>query len=84
MSYHSTPSYFPHTKKVSVTIGLLVDEDLEKHVKFLEDPAIPKKMVSVTCERCPIEDCAERAAPPIVIQKKLQRKAIQDALDQLK
>lgn len=78
------PSYFPHTKKVSVTIGLLVDEDLKKHVHFLNDPAIPKKMVSVTCERCAIEDCSERAVPPIVIQKKQQRKAIQDALDQLK
>jgi len=42
------PAYFPSTKNVSVTIGLLADKELKEKIKFLDDPAIPRKRVSVT------------------------------------
>lgn len=77
------PSYFPHTQKVSVTIGLLVDEELEETIQFLNDPAIPSVNVGVTCERCAISDCKERVESPIALIKKNQRRAMQEALDQL-
>ena len=77
------PSYFPATKKVSVTIGLLIDEGLGQTIQFLDDPNIPRQVVSVTCERCTIEDCQERAVPPTVVDKREQRKGIREALKEL-
>ena len=77
------PSYFPFTQKVSVTIGLLVDEDLEQMIHFLNDPAIPSVPVGVTCERCAIKDCQERMNAPIALEKKNQRKAMLEAIENL-
>jgi len=77
------PSYFPHTQKVSVTIGLLVDDELEQTIYFLNDPSIPTVTVGVTCERCSIMDCQERMVPPSAILKKSERKAVQEAIDSL-
>ena len=77
------PAYFPSKKNVSVTIGLLVDEDLKNKVKFLNDTTISRKQVSVTCERCAITDCKERVVPPIVVEKRQKRQRIQAALKQL-
>jgi len=77
------PSYFPSTKKVSVTIGLLIDEGLGKTIQFLDDPNIPRHTVSVTCERCTIQDCQERAVPPTIVEKREELKAIKAALKEL-
>ncbi len=74
----------PGTRKtVSITIGILVDEDLRRRLHFLDDPAIQQREVNKTCERCPIQDCSERAAPPTVVQARNRRKAIQKALNRL-
>lgn len=56
---------------------------LKKKVKFLDDPAISVKEVNTTCERCPIEDCAEQAAPPSEVEAKNQRKRVQNVLQKL-
>ncbi len=77
------PAYFPSQKNISVTIGLLVDEDLKNKIKFLDDTFIPQKKVSVTCERCSIMDCGERAAPPIAVKNREKRQRTQEALKQL-
>jgi hypothetical protein len=68
---------------VSITIGILVDEALRQRAKFLADPAISPKEVNTTCERCPIADCAERAAPPSVVEAKNHRKQVQRVLAEL-
>ncbi len=68
---------------VSVTIGILIDDDLEKRIKFLNDPSISSRIVNKTCQRCPIEDCEDRAAPATIIQKREHRKNIQDALNKI-
>ncbi len=78
------PSYFPHTQQVSVTIGLLVDEELKQIIQFLEDSSIPRIMVGVTCERCAKVDCQERVVEPIALLKKSEKKAIQEAIENLK
>ena len=70
-------------KNVSITIGILVDETLRKRFRFLDDPAISKKQVNTTCERCPIRDCTERAAAPFVVDAKERRKRIQRILREL-
>ncbi len=73
----------PSSLQVSVTVGLLIDEHLKKVIRFWDDAAIPVVEVNVTCERCPIVDCAERAAAPrIIAEKNIQRKA-QEALKKL-
>lgn len=70
-------------KKVSITIGIKVDYALEEKIKFLKDEDIKHKNVNITCERCSIEDCAERVIEPIALKRKDKKKAIQAALDQI-
>ncbi|MCB0629266.1 MAG: helix-turn-helix domain-containing protein [Lewinella sp.] len=77
------PSYPDPHKNVSVTLGLLVTEALREKVGFLDDPDIPFRMVNNTCERCSLTDCAERAAPPTVADRRQQIKAMQKRLQEL-
>ncbi len=77
------PAYPSPEKNVSVTIGVLVDEVLRKRIKFLDDPAISTREVHTTCERCPIMDCQERAAMPLVVEAKERRKRVQRVLREL-
>ncbi len=65
---------------ISVTIGILVDEELHNTIQFIKDPSITDRVVNKTCQRCPIQDCKERAAPATIIQKRESRKKIQEAL----
>lgn len=67
-------------RNIGVTIGVLLDDHAKQAIKFWNDPAIPQTTVNITCERCPLTDCAERAAPPSVIDKKSERRKIQEAL----
>jgi hypothetical protein len=77
------PAYPSPDKNVSVTIGILIDEATHRKIKFLNDPAISTRLVNTTCERCPISDCEERAAPPIVVETKNQRRRLQKVLKTL-
>ena len=77
-------SAFPSPKhNVSVTLGLLVDEKVKQTIRFFNDPAIQVREVNKTCERCPVEGCKERAAPPRVIEKRQQWQQIQQRLNEL-
>ncbi|KAA2243814.1 helix-turn-helix domain-containing protein [Chitinophaga agrisoli] len=63
---------------VSVTIGLLIDQNLIHAMPFVNDAAIPVVTVHTTCERCGITDCLERAAiPEVIIQ--METEARKDA-----
>jgi transcriptional regulator with XRE-family HTH domain len=55
----------------SVSIGLVLDDACKRTVRFWDDPVIPRELVNLTCERCPLApaDCRERAAPPAVWQR---------------
>jgi predicted transcriptional regulator len=79
----SRTAYPSVNQQVSVTIGFLVDKKLKKHVQFYSDQQIPKTEVGVTCERCPIQNCAQRAAAPVQWEAKQQRKAIREALNRV-
>ena len=61
----------------------MIDDEVKEKIKFLDDPTIRTRVVNKTCERCPITDCEERAAPAIEVKKKENRKAVQDALKKL-
>ena len=70
-------------KNVSVTLGLLVNEDLRREIAFIDDPAIPRIVVNTTCERCAITDCRVRAAAPTVVQNRERYRDLKDALARL-
>ncbi len=67
-------------RNVSVTLGLLINKNLDKQIRFLDDPAIPFRMVNKTCERCPLSDCLERAAAPKIVEKRDSYRQIQEQL----
>ena len=71
------------TRNVIVTIGILIDNDLNQKIKFINDPQISHLEVSTTCERCGIKDCLERAIEPIVVLQKQKRTKINDTLKKI-
>lgn len=48
------------------TLGLAIDESFKGQVSNLENANIEEKVVGRTCERCSIDDCKERVAPPTI------------------
>ena len=48
----------------SVSIGLQINNELRKKVKFINDTSIKSFEVGVTCERCSIANCEVRQAQP--------------------
>ena len=70
-------------RNVSVTLGVLLDEHTKRTIRFWDDPAIPHRIVNVTCERCPLADCLERAAPPTVVRQREERRKMQQIVDEL-
>ncbi|MCW5921811.1 MAG: helix-turn-helix domain-containing protein [Saprospiraceae bacterium] len=77
------PGYPTKGRNVSVTIGVLLDDHAKQTIRFWNDPAISRVTVNVTCERCALADCAERAAPPVTVQKREERKRMQELLKKL-
>lgn len=77
------PAYPRPNQNVSVTLGLLVNKVVREKVRFLHDPAIQEKEVNKTCERCPVLDCEERAAPPTVVEKRDNYRQVEDVLSKL-
>lgn len=71
---------WPHLNQ-SVTIGLLINAELKKRVKFLNDSDIPMRLVNESCERCPITDCKERAAQPVINDKDEKTKQLEIELN---
>jgi transcriptional regulator with XRE-family HTH domain/Zn-dependent peptidase ImmA (M78 family) len=69
----------------SVSLGIQVDEAFRRRVRFWDDPEIPSQEVNLTCERCSLSDreCAERAAPPRIRRRELDRESRLEALDRL-
>ena len=68
----------------SVTIGILLEGKAHEKIKLLKDISIPSRIVSTTCERCDIADCKERQAPPRIVQRREQRREINEALESIR
>jgi hypothetical protein len=77
------PGYPSVGRNVSVTLGVLLDAHAKRTIQFWDDPAIPQITVNVTCQRCNLLSCAERAAPPTVILKREERHKMQALLEKL-
>ncbi len=68
----------------SITLGLEIDESIRSKVAFLDDPAITRKEVGQTCEKCALFDCKDRVAAPVVLHQQRRLNEIQKAIGQLK
>jgi len=67
----------------SLTLGLLIKPSSKRKIGFLKDPSIINRVVNATCERCPINDCKERVAPPREIRKRDTDTLLENALKKL-
>lgn len=70
----------------SVVIGFRVGPELRETIRFADDPDIPRTLINETCERCPLrpDQCAVRAAPPILLEAQREQLARKMAINQLK
>ncbi|OBX24298.1 MULTISPECIES: helix-turn-helix domain-containing protein [Bizionia] len=67
----------------SISIGLLIDKQLERKLKFLGDKKIKNQHVGVTCERCSIQNCDVRKAPASALEKAAKNKTIENIVQDL-
>lgn len=77
------PDFYNPKQSVSVTIGMKVNQQLRSIFNFLDDPALTRKEVHTTCERCSIPNCGARVAPPLVIERQKDRQDIEKKLKSL-
>lgn len=50
----------------SVSLGILLDDRLRSLFPILNDPAIARREVNDSCERCRLTDYLERAVRPVI------------------
>ncbi len=80
----------PHPLRAGVnactTLGFLLDDAFKETVRFWDDPAVGRWTVGLTCERCPLtaEECAVRAAPPVILDGEARVERQQEALRRLR
>ena len=67
----------------SVTIGLLVDDQLRRLFPWVDSPHMIVKDVHTTCERCAILDCNARAAAPLILQRRRAKEAMKESLKEM-
>jgi len=67
----------------SITIGFAIDDNLKSVVNFLSDSALTHRKVNETCERCGLENCAERMVAPVILQKRVAREKLKAAVANL-
>jgi hypothetical protein len=73
----ATKDPFKNHQYRSISIGLLINKQLQRKLNFLSDSEIITKNVGVTCERCAIQDCEVRQGSPIVLEQKVKNKKIE-------
>lgn len=79
----ATKDPFKANQYRSVSLGLLVNDQLKKQVKFLNDPNLKTYNVGVTCERCAISDCELRQRPPKILLAKEKNEKTAAVVQQL-
>lgn len=72
-----------HGKTRSITMGILVSEDVKEKIRFVNDQTIPSIKVGSTCERCVLTDCAERIGNPTIVHNRMRRKRIAETVQRL-
>ncbi|MDM8519897.1 XRE family transcriptional regulator [Anaerolineales bacterium HSG6] len=69
----------------SVTMGFSITPEVTDTIRFINDSAIPVKLIHETCERCPLtaEECQERAVEPKIYETEQRAKKRTEALQNL-
>ena len=67
----------------SITLGFVVDEEFKRRVKFWSSPNVHVRLVNEACERCPVSDCKERAAPATGLEQQRQNQHIRNSLEEI-
>ncbi|PJJ10429.1 hypothetical protein CLU83_3848 [Flavobacterium sp. 1] len=68
----ATPDPFKKNCMRSISVGILITPSIKKRFKFIEGNLMQKRLVGVTCETCAVQNCLERASPPIHLNQKLR------------
>jgi len=68
---------------VSINIGIELQPESKRKIKWLNDSAIRNQLVNVTCERCSINNCQERVAPPTIQEKKNQIERVKELISKV-
>ncbi len=79
----ATKDPFKDNQYRSISIGLLINKQLQRKLKFLGDPKVLTKPVGVTCERCAIPDCKVRQAPSRILDRDTKNKKIELIVEEL-
>lgn len=77
------PGYPTAGRNVSVSLGVRLDERVKGLIRFWNDPEIQNIIVNFTCERCSVDDCTERAAPPTYLINREKRRKLEEIIAQL-
>jgi hypothetical protein len=80
----ATKDPFKENHYRSISVGLLINKQLQRKLNFLSDPNIKTQEVGVTCEGCAIKDCNLRQAPAIVLEKIAKNKKTEMIVEELK
>ena len=79
----ATKDPFRDNQYRSISIGLLINKQLERKLKFLRDKEIKTQEVGVTCERCAIKNCMVRQVPPTLLDNLARNKKIENIVEEL-
>ncbi len=77
------PGYPTVGRNVGIALGIQLDEESRRIIRFADDPTIQKQVVNVTCQRCDLAGCLERAAQPTVLQNREERRKIHETISRL-
>ncbi|MEM7101592.1 MAG: XRE family transcriptional regulator [Bacteroidota bacterium] len=77
------PGYPTPETNISLTLGILIDEQVKSKVHFWGDPNIPMHEVNNTCQRCALENCDDRVAPRSIVEQKSEKRTLQAELEML-
>lgn len=67
----------------SITLGFVVDEQFKQKVRFWSAPNVRVRLVNEACERCPVSDCKDRAAPARGLEAQRDKQKIKEALEEI-
>ena len=72
------PDRLESKTSISVTIGLMMTDEVRQLFGFVGDPNLKYKEVHTTCERCSMPACGARVSPPLVIEEKEEKDRLKE------
>lgn len=79
----ATVDPFKDNQYRSISIGLLINNQLKRKIGFLNDSKLKTFNVGVTCERCAISDCKDRKSPAIILEREFKNNQIKTVVESL-